>query len=336
VTEQEKIENRSQGEDPDMLPGTAGPKRISIGRVIGTVLSLGLFVYLIHSQSWDKLGQALSQVPLSLFILSVLLMFGSRICVSLRWYVLLRSAQTKINLWQALRLTFMGLFASNFLPTTVGGDLVRLAGAISYQMDAGTAAASLVVDRLVGMAGMSSLAPLGLTIVLRTPAGSGIVPTALAAGFFPRLARIPGVGWVYTRAEKFVRSMLHSSMLWLRHPSSLVWALLCTFGHMLFTFLSILVLLNGMHQSISFWWIGGLWSLNYFITTLVPISINGLGLQELSIAMLYTRFGGVSAEASLALAVFMRMLPLIASLPGGLFLPDILRQVSRKPSSAQP
>jgi hypothetical protein len=203
-------------------------------------------------------------------------------------------------------------------------------------VDTGVSAASLVVDRLVGMAGMSSLAPVGLWIVLR-PAASGISATEIpAAGLLPALSRLPGVGWATRKLEKVFRSLMSSAVYWLRHPSSLLWSLLATYGHMLFTFLAVALLLDGMHQPLNFWWIAGLWSLNYFITTFIPISINGLGLQELTISQLYTRFGGVSVEAGLVLAVLMRVLPLLASLPGALFLPEILQPAPKRPAVSAP
>jgi len=324
AAQQDELEASSES-TPGLDLKPVQPKSMPFWRVLGTVLSLGLLVYLIRLQGWHEFIQVLGRLPADTFALAVAFMLLSRVCVASRWYVLLHSAKAGVNYWQCLRLTFMGLFASNFLPTTIGGDLVRMAGTVHLRVDAGIAAASLVLDRLIGMAGMSALAPVGLAIILRPAAGS-VSPfsPALAVGLTPRLARLPGVGWVFTRLETFGRSLLRSSADWLRHPASLLWALLCTFGHMLFTFLTITVLLYGMHQPLSFWWIGGLWSLSYFVT-LVPVSINGLGLQEVSITYLYSHFGGVSMEAGLALAVLMRMIFLLASLPGVVFLPDILR-----------
>jgi uncharacterized membrane protein YbhN (UPF0104 family) len=319
--------------DPDPLLDAASPGseprapragRISIWRVLGTILSLALLVYLIWLQGWESITQVLGSLPAHYFWIALGLTLLSRISVSLRWFSLLHSARVKMSLWQALRLTFMGLFASNFLPTTIGGDLVRMAGALYLHADAGVSAASLVVDRLVGMTGMASLAPFGLAIVLN-PADTSSTRVVPRLALLPALARLPGVGWIYRKADTFVRSLLRSSMYWLRHPKSLILALLCTYGHMIFTFLAIWLLLQGMHQPLSFWWIGALWSLNYFITTFLPVSINGLGLQEVSIPYLYSHFGGVPMEAGLALAILMRVLPVLASLPGAIFLPDILR-----------
>ncbi|RPJ49683.1 MAG: UPF0104 family protein [Chloroflexi bacterium] len=323
-----KSESQPQSPLPEIKPeageplqGPSKPARVSPWRVLGTVLSLALLVYLIRAQGWEEFTQVLSRLPGYYFWIALGLAFCSRLFVGLRWFTLLRSAGVKISFWQSQVLTFMGLFASNFLPTTVGGDLVRLAGAVYLGIDPGVGAASLVVDRLVGMAGMASLAPFGLAIVLRP---AGMTPAAQWA-LPPFLLRLPGVGWVYRKTERFFRSLWRSSLYWLRHPWSLGLALLCTYGHMVCTFLAIWVLLQGMRQPLSFWWIGALWSLNYFFTTLLPISINGLGLQEVAISYLYSQFGGISMEAGLALAVLTRMLFLLASLPGAAFLPDILR-----------
>jgi uncharacterized membrane protein YbhN (UPF0104 family) len=326
-------------------PSSPEPRRrLPVLRIFGTLLSLGLLVYLVYSQGWNEFAAALSRVPLTLFFLALLLMFGSRLSVALRWYVLLRSAQVKLGFWQCLRLVFMGLFASNFLPTTVGGDLVRLAAAVALRVEAGVVTASLVVDRLIGMAGMSSLAPVGLAIVLRPGARDPGGMTAAVSLPFGWLAlglrapgenhgsRFPGARWLVRKAKDFSQGVFRSAGYWLKRPRSLLLALLCTYGHMFFTFMVIYLLLKGMGYPLSFWWIAGLWSLSYFIT-LAPVSVNGLGVQELSISLLYSHFGGVPAEVGLALALFMRMIPLLASLPGALFLPDILRPLA---SRAQP
>jgi uncharacterized membrane protein YbhN (UPF0104 family) len=92
---------------------------------------------------------------------------------------------------------------------------------------------------------------------------------------------------------------------------------------MLCTFAMVWLLLVGMGEHISFWLVMGLWSATYFVT-LLPISINGMGVQELAMTFFYVAIGGISQSSGLALALLMRLLQLIASLPGALFIPDIL------------
>lgn len=311
--------------------------KLSFWRVAGTLLSLALLVYLVWLQGWDEFTQALGRLPLWIVAAALGMAFISRIAITLRWYALLRSAGVKMPFGQALRLVFMGLFASNFLPSTVGGDLVRLAGAVYLSVDAGVSAASLLVDRLVGMAGMLTMAPIGLYLILTNPVvsveGLHAPVWLLLAGFLsPDLFRR-----VWTWARDFLKKLLRSAVFWLRHPVSLVPPFLFTLVHMLMTFLLIQILLAGMGEKPSFWSIAGLWSLSYFIS-LAPISVNGLGLQEVSITYLYSNFGGVSMSAALALAVLQRLLFMICSLPGVFFLPDILRPLPgmNPPETDQP
>ena len=297
-------------------------------RLFGSLVSIGLLVYLIQAEGWGEFRNILSYVPWYIFLAGFGIILLSRVSVTLRWLVLLRFAKARITFWQAFRLMFMGNFASNFLPSTVGGDVVRLAGLVGIGVEGGVGAASLVLDRLVGMAGMASIGPYGLYLISRQ-AVAGDPRSYAGMGLLAGLERVPGFRWVYQKSERFIRSLLSSSIGWFRRPESLLLALLCTYGHMLFSFLNILLLLRTMHQTISFVTIAALWSLSYFVA-LIPVSINGLGLQEVSITMLYSRFGGVSMEAALALAIMIRVLFLLASLPGALFLPEILQPLAKR------
>ena len=78
-----------------------------------------------------------------------------------------------------------------------------------------------------------------------------------------------------------------------------------------------------MKDTLPFWEVAGLWSITYFVT-LLPVSINGLGIQEVSIAFLLINIGGVSAQHGLSAAVILRTLIMLASLPGALFLPGLI------------
>jgi hypothetical protein len=69
--------------------------------------------------------------------------------------------------------------------------------------------------------------------------------------------------------------------------------------------------------------VAGLQSLVY-IFTLIPISISGWGLQELSISYAFTTLGHVDPANSLVLALLLRILYILASLPGALLLSDVL------------
>jgi uncharacterized membrane protein YbhN (UPF0104 family) len=81
--------------------------------------------------------------------------------------------------------------------------------------------------------------------------------------------------------------------------------------------------LVGMGEDVPFWLIVGLYSLVYFVT-LLPVSVNGYGVQEVSMTFLLTSLGGVSMNGSLTSALLFRTLMMAASLPGALFVPAML------------
>jgi hypothetical protein len=272
-----------------------------------------LLIYLLSQQGWAEIVYAARQIAWWRFVLAIMLVFLSRITVAMRWHVLMSSAGTGITIRQSMRLTFAMLFASNFLPTTIGGDVVRLAGAIRLGFDQAISVASLVVDRLIGMAGMA----MGLIFA---------IPSYIYDFKDASDLHLMAISWLIPLAHKimrFLQELAQAGKVWLHKPRSLFSSLAFTWVHMLCTFSTVWLLLRGMGEDIPFWLVMGLWSATYFVT-LLPISINGLGVQELAMTYFYVTIGGISASSGLTLALMMRVLQMIASLPGALFIPDII------------
>jgi uncharacterized membrane protein YbhN (UPF0104 family) len=305
--------------------------RQTVVRVLGTLIALALLVYLLSQQGWQEILAAIHQIPLWRLALSMVLMFVSRFAVAARWHVLLRAADAKISFRQSLRITFAGLFATNFLPTTIGGDVIRLAGAIQYKLDAATSAASLVVDRLVGMAGMAMMVPFSLPSLLKyREASFQGMPDQVA------LAAIPlGKWWrrAWEKLASLAAKLTKALTLWLKHPKALGISLLYSWVNMLSLFFIMQLLLGGIGEFMPLWLIGGLYSLVYFVT-LIPISVNGYGLQEISMTLIFSNLGNASMSNGLTIALLFRTLMLLASLPGALFLPDILATAERAEAAA--
>ena len=73
-----------------------------------------------------------------------------------RWVLLLRVHSVSISLFQAIKLTYLGLFYNNMMPGAVGGDLLK-GWYITHHSDRHLrleAAVTVFVDRLVGLIGM--------------------------------------------------------------------------------------------------------------------------------------------------------------------------------------
>ena len=283
-------------------------------RLAGTLLAIALLILLIKEEGWGEILSAMREIK-TLDLLWVALLFSiSRMAVVCRWHVLLRSGGVNILFKNSAALTFMGLFAGNFLPTTIGGDVVRLAGAMQMGLDRAVSLASIAADRLIGMLGMSMSVPIGVAYswnILQLP------PAALS------------LVSLFHKPAAFIRRMMSIFSIWFRKPVSILAALAFTWIHMLCLFGSIYVFVDDLGSHVSFWMIAGLWSLTYFIT-LIPISINGYGLQELSFTFLMSNVAGLTPAVSLTVAVLIRAYFLLSSLPGAVFLPSILSAIAKQ------
>jgi len=131
-------------------------------RVLGSILALMLLIILLEEEGDGKLFSALRRVSIGYFLAAIVALFISRLFAATRWHILLQSAGVEISFLRSIMLTFTGNFSSNFLPTTIGGDVVLLAGAMQLGYDRAICVASLLADRLIGLAGMSLALPLGL------------------------------------------------------------------------------------------------------------------------------------------------------------------------------
>lgn len=283
-------------------------------QLAGTLLAIFLLYLLLRGEGWDEILAALKTISLLDLLLVAAFFAISRLATAARWHVLLRSGGVDIPFRKTLSLTFTGLFASNFLPTTIGGDAVRLAGAMQLGFDRAVSLASLAADRLIGMFGMSMAAPLGLSYSWSTLFGG---TSALSVPIF------------FRKPWDFIKRTLGTFSLWIKKPGALLLSLAFTWVHMLCLFGSIAVFVRDLGTPISFWMIAGLWSLTYFVT-LIPISINGLGIQELSFTFLMSNVAGLSPQNSLTVAILIRAYFLFSSLPGAALLPSTLASMARQ------
>jgi hypothetical protein len=164
---------------------------------------------------------------------------------------------------------------------------------------------------------MSFMLPFGLRDLL------GYIGVSSTGLFVASVGAPGGARRFFARLRNFAQRMVTTMSLWRQRPGSLALAILASFGHMTMLFLTIASLASGVGEPMAFFEIGVLWSLIYFVS-LLPFSVNGLGLQELSLTYVFHNLGGLSIGGALTLGLLFRGLQIGASLPGALFLPGLI------------
>jgi uncharacterized membrane protein YbhN (UPF0104 family) len=294
-------------------------------RVVGTFLAVGLLIYLLASQGWDQILASVRQITLGRFLLVVGMACVSRLAIGGRWGSLLVLSGIPLPWRRILQINYAGLFASNFLPTSIGGDIVRLAGAVGLESDRARYVSSIAVDRLVGLAGMAVLLPVGASLALTGQGLGGLqaVPALVPAVAAAAETETSWIGDLWRKAVRALRETARVLAAWISSPKALLAALGFTWLHMLIKFSAMRLLFSALHEDLGFWEIAGLWSFVYFIS-LFPVSINSLGLMELSTGLVFSTVGGAAVSSALTVALMIRTAETIATLPGVISLPGML------------
>ena len=284
-------------------------------RVAGSILSAALLVWLILRQDWGALLQSIEGASITGLLLALACSLVSQGFNAARWWALLEGQQIRPGVYRVLQMAFAGLFASNFLPGTVGGDVARAAGIMPYSKDKVAGAASVIVDRLIGVFGMAFILPFSIPLISvlienqKFFTGDGAAYAAFLGKILKPFKRLA------------VRS-IDAVKIWLHRPGSLIQALLFSWGSVVFYLLVVWIAARELGIQVTYWQVAGATGISYFLT-LLPISINGYGVRELVIFGVYSQLGA-DAEQATALALITRAILVSVSLPGALWLGGII------------
>ena len=114
--------------------------------------------------------------------LAVLLycVFGSLVR-GLRWQALVHGLGHPVSLWRTTELFFVGTFFNQFLPTGMGGDVVRALTLAKDGIGRARAASTVLVDRAIGLLPLLAVGLLALPMV-RDHAQPAVAATLLLVG----------------------------------------------------------------------------------------------------------------------------------------------------------
>lgn len=247
---------------------------------------------------------------------------------ALRWQMLLRAHGFRESFGRVFAVTYIGHFFSQFLPGTVGGDVARMALAVQGRDRKAAVAATVFLDRIIGLVAMVLMAafaviPFFRDTRLETPVyGVLALLGAMFVGYavyFSRTLRASPIGrWIRERLPfgKTVREV-DGVLKTLRHaPKTFLQGVLIS---VLLQLGSILIVYGmgrslGLAVDVSAFL---LFEPIIFIVTAVLPSMGGWGVQEVAYQKFFGMVG-VSANAAVALSLLYKFSSVLISLPGGL------------------
>jgi hypothetical protein len=274
-----------------------------------TFLSVVLLIWLISRQNWDQILQTLIRIPISTIVIVLMLNFVGQVLNTLRWSILLNAQDIHISKWQLIKIVLAGAFASNFLPSTIGGDVIRLIKINQFSHNQGLNFASIVLDRFVNVVAFLTILPLSYSIWSQAVTDRNTQVMMMATLNLSVIKK-----WFQKSWSQFISAYKN----WAQKPWVVFQAFVVCWFSIFVIFIGLWLLNLGLDIQVKLVQVMGISALSYFITML-PISINGYGLREVSITFFYTLIG-VSADQAAIFAVLSRFLILFVTVPGAFFL----------------
>lgn len=251
-----------------------------------------------------------------------LALIGASVLVSaFKWGLILEAQGLKLGFWALAGDFASGLFFNNFLPSSVGGDAVRILLIGRRSGRSGEAASSVVVDRLLAGAALGAVG-LAASLFARHSAwwiSASLAGIALVSGilvFVAAIGRVPRfLAGRKGRAAEFFRGFIEAGEA-LRGKRG---ALIASFsGSVLFQLsvaavvaASMAALGQELPPAIDVVFVSATAS----FLAMVPLGINGYGLREAAYVFLLSPYG-VAAPSAVAVSVLFALSVSAFSLTG--------------------
>lgn len=268
-------------------------------RYLGSILLLFLVFRTVNSY---EIISTLKNINGWVYLASFLIYLGNRVVATYRWKLLLEVQEINIPFWSLYNVVLYGSVFNSILPSSFGGDAARIFWLLKDQSN--KKAASVVATIADKVLGLSALVILALAIVPFNPLVSAQIRTL---GFILLVMfTIFMTSLIWGHSEWIVR-ILHKLMFtdWLKQNLDEVLTVLKTYKNAkttLFAALFVSFILQSVtiiNQYLRFEVINVDVSMLYLflaipITTLVviiPLSIGGIGLRELTLINLLGYIG---------------------------------------------
>lgn len=290
-------------------------------------VSLAILYFLFRNINVNAFWNTFISVnPLSVVFVAVIFICTQSIS-TFRWSVILKK-DIDIPYRRLLSIYFIGMYFNNFLPTMVGGDLVKGYYLYRYTRKGDVSLASIFMDRYSGFFALMVITSLALLTGYPLIKGTGLPGffVLLIGGFFVMSLVI----WVGPLHSWVMRVLARIHFYGINRKIETFYGVLMGYkshGDILLKIFICSVLVQG-GVIIGYWFLGrGLGmnvGLSYFflfipLTTAVsmlPISLSGLGIREGAFVFLFTK-AGATQEQALTLSLMWFVIMALVSIIGG-------------------
>lgn len=297
----------------------------AMGPAVRIAASIAMLAVLISRLHLSGLLPARHHSAVAFLLVALMVTLTGIILSALRWQRVLVALELPTRVRTAINLYLAGLFVGNFLPSTVGGDVVRISRLARLNGERTGPFASVVLERLTGWLVLPVITLAALLanpgLLHLGPATRLAVAVSLVTLFLlvvmTALAGHPRLGGRLARRKDWVRFVgaVHLGLdRFRRRPAAAIEVLAVAFAYQLAVALAAFLAAAALNLDVG--WTAILAFMPVVaIVQVLPVTIGGLGLRE-GAFILFLGPLGVSTSQAIALGLLVYFLNLAVSLLG--------------------
>lgn len=297
--------------------------------LVKILVSVGLLAVLFSRVDFAALwGRARTASP-GWLAASVGLYFLMVLISTWRWGLLLRAVRVDLPHHQLVTSFLVAIFFNNFLPSNIGGDVIRIADTARPAGSKTIATLVVLADRAIGLLGLMLVAALGASFAAHLP-GTGVIGPSILWVIFA--AGVAGAGvlvahpsllvrllrpvrrlhpeWIGERLDRLSGLLAHLR----RAPAALAACFAGAIAVQLVIVAFYLAIARSMLIPISFWQLALIVPMS-FLVQMLPMSLNGFGVREATFAYYFTQIG-LSIEQALLMSFMGAAMMMVFSISG--------------------
>ena len=298
--------------------------------ILKVLVSGALIAILLSRIDTAKLWEVARTASIAWLALAILVYLVMILASAWRWGLLLDAQGISCRFRWLTSSFLVATFFNNFLPSNIGGDVVRIADTAPAAGSKTLATTIVLMDRAIGLLGLVLVAAIGATAGPRlVDAGPGVGAPMLWTAFFGatlvsvlillRPRALPGLlqplrivhpEWVDTRLERLTGALERFRQA----PTALIW---CFAGAIFVQAVLVgfyLAIARSMQIPIGYLELALVVPIT-FVVQMVPVSMNGFGVREATFGLYFTRLG-LPLESALLVSLVGAALIMIFSLSG--------------------
>ena len=287
-------------------------------------ISAALLYFVLQRVSWDVVAKRLHEIDIAWFLFAVAVIFIQALFLAARWRFIAMQSGASLAPRRAARFSLVSIFFNQALPSTIGGDAVRIWLLAREGAGWKSATYSVLADRAIGLAALSSLVVLCLpwTLALMQDPVGRIALVLIAAGSLGATTAFLALGAVHWHwlerfwAIRHISGAARVAFATLRHRRPGIDVVILSVTIHLMTVAAAWAAARAGAAPLSFF-NALLLVLPVILVATIPVSIAGWGVRE-SAMMAAFSYAGLAETDGLVVSILFGAATFMVGIAGGL------------------